>query len=49
MNEWFAKDSYTKCHSVKRPCPLSEPPDSENSKVAVLTLIEGREILPQIL
>ena len=36
MNEGFGKDFYGKCNSVKRSGPFSEPPDSENWKVAVL-------------
>ena len=36
MNEGFGKDFYRKGDSVKRSRPFSEPPDSENSKVAVL-------------
>ena len=36
MNEGFGKDFYRKGNSVKRSGPFSEPPDSENRKVAVL-------------
>ena len=35
MNEAFGKDFYRKGNSVKRSGPFSEPPDSENRKVAV--------------
>ena len=35
MNEGFGKDLYRKGNSVKR-FGLSEPPNSENGKVAVL-------------
>ena len=36
MNEGFGKDFYRKGNSVKRFGPFTEPPDSENRKVAVL-------------
>ena len=36
MNEGFGKDFYRKGNSVKRSGRFSEPPDSENSEVAVL-------------
>ena len=36
MNEGFGKDFYRKGNSVKRSGPFSEPPDSENRKVADL-------------
>ena len=36
MNEGFGKDFYRKGNSVKRFGPFTEPPDSENLKVAVL-------------
>ena len=35
VNEGFGKDFYRKGNSVKRSGPFSEPPDSENWKVAV--------------
>ena len=37
MNEGFGKDFYRKGNSAKRSGRFSEPPDSENWKVAVLT------------
>ena len=37
MNEGFGKDFYRKGNSVKRFGPFTEPLDSENRKVAVLT------------
>ena len=36
VNEGLGKDFYRKGNSVKRSGPVSEPPDSENCKVAVL-------------
>ena len=36
VNEGFGKDFYRKGNSVKRFGPFTEPPDSENRKVAVL-------------
>ena len=36
VNEGFGKDFYRKGNSAKRFGPFSEPPDSENWKVAVL-------------
>ena len=36
MNQGFGKDFYKKGNSVKRFGPFTEPPDSENWKVAVL-------------
>ena len=36
MNQGFGKDFYRKGNSVKRFGPFTEPPDSENWKVAVL-------------
>ena len=36
MSKKFGKDFYRKGNSVKRSGPFSEPPDSENRKVAVL-------------
>ena len=36
VNGWFGKDFYRKGNSVKRSGRFSEPPDSENRKVAVL-------------
>ena len=36
VNEGLGKDFYRKGNSVKRSGPFSEPPDSENWKVAVL-------------
>ena len=36
VNEGFGKDFYRKGKSVKRFGPFTEPPDSENRKVAVL-------------
>ena len=36
MTEGFGENSYRKGHSVKRSRPLSEPPDSEYRKIAVL-------------
>ena len=36
MKQGFGKDFYRKGNSVKRFGPFTEPPDSENSKVAVL-------------
>ena len=36
VNERFGKDFHRKGNSVKRFGPFTEPPDSENSKVAVL-------------
>ena len=35
MKGGFGKDFYRKGNSVKRSGPFSEPPDSENRKVAV--------------
>ena len=35
VNQGFGKDFYRKGNSVKRSGPFSEPPDSENWKVAV--------------
>ena len=37
MNQGLGKDFYRKGNSVKRFGPFTEPPDSENRKVAVLT------------
>ena len=36
VNQGFGKDFCRKCNSVKRFGPFTEPPDSENWKVAVL-------------
>ena len=36
VNKGFGKDLYSKGNSAKRSRPFSEPPDSENWKVAVL-------------
>ena len=36
MNKVFGKDFYRKGNSAKRFGPVTEPPDSENQKVAVL-------------
>ena len=36
VNQGFGKDFYQRGNSVKRSGPFSEPPDSENWKVAVL-------------
>ena len=36
MNQGFGKDFYRKGNSVKSFGPFTEPPDSENLKVAVL-------------
>ena len=36
VNQGFGKDFYRKGDSVKRSGPFTEPPDSENWKVAVL-------------
>ena len=36
MNEGFGNDFYRKGNSVKSAGPFSGPPDSDNSKVAVL-------------
>ena len=36
VNQGFGKDFYRKGNSVKRSGQFSEPPDSENLKVAVL-------------
>ena len=38
VNEGFRKDFYRKGNSVKRSGPFSEPPGSENSKVAVFMM-----------
>ena len=36
VNEGLGKDFYMKSNAVKGSRPISEPPDSDNSKVAVL-------------
>ena len=43
VNEGFGKDVYRKGSSVKSSFPFSEPPDSENLKVAVLIPLKAHE------
>ena len=49
VNGGFGKDFYRKGNSVKRSARFSEPPDSENWKVAVLIPLPENRLLHSIL